>query len=102
MFALRAATGLAKVKFWCCDARRKKMAAQGLGLPLIVPSVPTGRHFIAVNQSAVALRLTLHSQECIHGKPITLPIPLTPDLRSIGRALFGLKPGCHDAMTYHA
>ena len=96
MFALRAASGLVAMKFWCCDARGR------LGLPMIVPSVPTGRHFSAVNQSSVALRRTLHSQDGIHGKPITLPIPMAPALRSIGRALFGLKPGCHDAMMHHA
>ena len=36
------------------------------------------------------------------GKPITLPVPMTPALRSIDKALFGLKPGCHDAMMHHA
>ena len=61
-----------------------------------------GRHFSAVNQSSVALRRTLHSQDGITGKPITLPVPMTPALRSIGMALFGLKPGCHDAMMHHA
>ena len=29
------------------------MAAQGHGLPLIVPSVPTGRHFNAVNHCKI-------------------------------------------------
>ena len=41
------------------------------------------------------------SQDSISGKPITLPVPMTPALRSIGRALFGLKPGCHDAMMHN-
>ena len=36
MFALRAASGLVAMKFWCCVART------GLGLPLMVPSMPTG------------------------------------------------------------
>ena len=36
MFAIRAATWLMQMKFWSCDASR------GLGLPLIVMSVPTG------------------------------------------------------------
>ena len=31
-----------------------------------------------------------------------LPIPMTPALWSIGRANFGPKPGCHDAMMHHA
>ena len=69
---------------------------------MIVPSVPTGRHFSAVNQSSVALTRTLHRQDGISGKPITLPIPMTLALRSIGKALFGLKPGCHDAMMHYA
>ena len=42
------------------------------------------------------------SQDSISGKPITLPVPMTLALRSIGRALFGLKPWCHDAMRHHA
>ena len=42
-------------------------------------------------QSFVALRRTLHGQDGISGKPITLPVPMTPALGSIGRALFGLK-----------
>ena len=46
----------------------------GLGLPLIVPSWPTGLGFIAVNQSSVALRRTSPSQDCMSGKPIGLPI----------------------------
>ena len=34
------------------------------------------------------------------GKPITLPVPMTPALPSIGKALFGLKPRCYDAMLH--
>ena len=31
MLALKAASGLAQMKFWCCDMRA------GLGLPMLVP-----------------------------------------------------------------
>ena len=90
MFVIRGASGLVEMKLWCCDARK------GLGLPMIVTSLPTGRHFTAGNQSSVALRRTLHGQDGIHGKPITLPRPRALALRSIGKAL-KLQLGCHDA-----
>ena len=96
MFAIRAASGLVQMRFWCCDTWG------GFGLPMIVASVPMGCHISAVNQSSVPLRRTLHSQDGISGKPITLPVPLTPALRRIGMAIFGPKPGCHDAMMHHA
>ena len=51
----------------------------------------------AVNQSSVALRRTLQSQDGTSGKPISLPMLIIRlALRSIGMAFFGLKPGCHD------
>ena len=56
----------------------------------------------AVSADGLTLQCPLHSQDGITGKPITLPVPMTRALRLIGRALFGLKPGCRAAMMQHA
>ena len=92
--AIRAASGLVVMKFWCCDARG------GLGLPMMVPSVPMGRSFSAAKQSFVALRRTLHCQNGISGKLMLLPMLLSPGIRSIGKALFGLRLGCHEVVMH--
>ena len=72
MFALKAASGLVQMKFWCCDART------GLGQPMILLSMLTVTHFSAVKQSSVARRRTSHSQAGINGKLISLPIARVP------------------------
>ena len=56
----------------------------------------------AVKQSSVARVGTLHNGDGTHGKSITMPVPMAPALRSIGRGNLRPKPGCHDAMMHHA
>ena len=96
MLAIRAASGLVQMKFWYCDAKTV------LGLPMTVTPAPTEQHSTAVKQSSVAWIRALHSQDGTHGKSITMPVPMTPAFRSIGRGNFTPKPGCHDAMMHHA
>ena len=92
MSAMKAASGLVVMKSWCCDSMG------GLGLPGIVLSVPTCRRFCAAKQSFVALQRTLHCLHGIIGKLMLLPILLSPGMRSIGKALSGLRLGCHEVV----
>ena len=84
------------MKFWYFDAKTV------LGLPMTLTSAPTEKHSTAVKQSSVARVGTLHNGDGTHGKSITMPVPMAPALRSIGRGNLRPKPGCHDAMMHHA
>ena len=95
MFAIRGVSGLVEMKFCFCER------GIGFGLPMMVPSMQNG-DFCCVNQSFVALTRILLSQDDISGKPITLPMKMLNALPPIGKVVFQLKRGCHDAMMHHA